>query len=378
MARRVFIHIGPPKTGTTFLQAAWFQHRDDLARQGVLYPGDKLLDQFRACAVALGKTRVTSRLDSHGRDTWTRLTGQVRDWQGDAIISSEHYSLAGRRNATRVIGELTDLCDELHVVATARDLARQVPAAWQQSVKQGGVESLDEYWRRLADDTGSRFWIGQDLPTLLGRWGKGVPPAQVHVVVHGRPGTPRNLLWERMCQVTGVDPGILRPIRRTNESVGAVNAELLRRANGFRPADVDRRDLAALTKSSATTELLTRAGQPVPITMSATAQKWAVERGRAMADALQSRPYDVVGDLEDLVPDPEPAPGRTPDSVDDAELMESAAPVIAELFAREVRHRMQRRARRRRARRSRAVAARATPVRRLRTRARSTLARLRG
>ena len=71
MARRVFLHIGPPKTGTSFLQAAWFQHREDLARQGLLYPGRHLMSQFRASAVALDKGPVVARMPAgqRGRPT---------------------------------------------------------------------------------------------------------------------------------------------------------------------------------------------------------------------------------------------------------------------------------------------------------------------
>ena len=37
----VYLHVGLPKTGTTTLQAALDHHVDDLAEQGVLYPGGR-------------------------------------------------------------------------------------------------------------------------------------------------------------------------------------------------------------------------------------------------------------------------------------------------------------------------------------------------
>jgi hypothetical protein len=370
MARRLFIHIGPPKTGTTFLQAAWFQHRDELATAGVLYPGEHRLDQFRACAIAVQKTQATQVMAPRYRGTWTRLTDDVREWEGDAILSSEHYAVAGQRAVTGVVEELQTICDELHVVVTARDLARQVPAAWQQSVKHGKDEPFDAFWRRLADEPGSGFWIGQDLPALLARWSTGLPESRVHLVVHGRPGSPRDLFWTRMCQVTGVDPGILGTVARTNESIGAVNAELVRRVNSCRPEGVERLDMARLTKSSSLAELLGQAGPPVPISLPPDAQEWARARGLAMVDVLRSKGYDVVGDLDELVPDPEPAPGRTPDSVTDAELAATAAPVIAALLAREVERRQKRR-------RRAAVPPGRRPARLALGRVRSALARLR-
>ena len=38
-ATRVFLHIGEPKTGTTFLQQVMWSNRAELAAQGVVLPG---------------------------------------------------------------------------------------------------------------------------------------------------------------------------------------------------------------------------------------------------------------------------------------------------------------------------------------------------
>ena len=103
MARRVFLHIGPPKTGTSFLQAAWWQHREELAEQGLLFPGDQRMAHFRAAAVLLEKTRITDRMRPETLRMWDRLTDEVAAWDGDAIISDEHFapaSRSGRQSAT--------------------------------------------------------------------------------------------------------------------------------------------------------------------------------------------------------------------------------------------------------------------------------------
>jgi hypothetical protein len=36
----VYLHVGPVKTGSTYLQDLLWRNRDDLARQGYQYPGD--------------------------------------------------------------------------------------------------------------------------------------------------------------------------------------------------------------------------------------------------------------------------------------------------------------------------------------------------
>ena len=38
-SRRIFVHIGEPKTGTSFLQHALWSNRAQLAAQGIVLPG---------------------------------------------------------------------------------------------------------------------------------------------------------------------------------------------------------------------------------------------------------------------------------------------------------------------------------------------------
>ena len=347
MARRVFLHVGPPKTGTSFLQAAWWQHRHQMAEQGVLFPGTSPVDHFRAAAVLANKKRITRRMNAAGLASWDRLTDEVGAWHGDAVLSSEHFAVASRASAARGLRRLAEVADEVHVVATARDLARQVSAAWQQSVKQGKDHTFEQYWHELADDPGHGFWKLQDLPSVLERWGQGLPAERLHLVVHGRPGSPRNLLWDRMSGLLGVDPSILEPVSRANESLGITHVELLRRVHGALETDGNAVELGRLSKSYLTRQILVPAGRSESFVLPPDAHAWAVERGTAMVAQLRERGLDVVGDLDDLVPEAAAPTGRTPDEVSEAEVAELASAALArtlerELASRRARQRLQR------------------------------------
>ena len=41
MARKVILHVGVPKTGTSFVQDRLFHNPEALARQGIRYPASR-------------------------------------------------------------------------------------------------------------------------------------------------------------------------------------------------------------------------------------------------------------------------------------------------------------------------------------------------
>jgi len=55
------------------------------------------------------------------------------------------------------------------------------------------------------------------------------------------------------------------------------------------------------------------------------------ERSERMVATLRAGSYDVVGDLDDLLP-ADPRSGRTPDQVSDAELLAAATTVVARMI----------------------------------------------
>ena len=123
---------------------------------------------------------------------------------------------------------------EVHVVYSARDLARQLPAAWQESIKQGRRWSF----RAFLDAGRARrrpwFLRAFDLPTVLGTWGAALPPERVHVVTVPHDGRRRrgDVLWLRFCQAFGIDPA-WAPLdsERANRSLGIAETQVLRRLN---------------------------------------------------------------------------------------------------------------------------------------------------
>src|SRR3954451_8381661 len=87
MDRVVYLHVGAPKTGTTYLQDRLALNRNELARHGVHYPLGLRASQFRPALDLLDMPWGGQREDVEGE--WDALMGRVRRHRGSAIVSDE-------------------------------------------------------------------------------------------------------------------------------------------------------------------------------------------------------------------------------------------------------------------------------------------------
>lgn len=340
--RTVYLHIGAPKSGTTFLQEVLWRNRRTLARDGVLYPARSHDDHFRA-ALDLREVRFHRYDDPAVPGSWQRVVDMALRWRGPAVvISHELLAWAGEDQARRAVESLQPA--EVHVVFTARDLARQLPAAWQETVKNGKVAGFAQFLRSVAAPDGpvrlgQMFWGAQDAAAVLGRWGAAVPPARIHVVCVPQPGGPQDLLWKRFAGVIGIDPdGYDIDVRASNVSLGRAEVELLRRVNRALGEKLEWPQYEALVKRWLAEEVLAGRPDTVRIVLPATWHAWAAERSEQLVEQLRGADYDVVGDLAELLPAPPPDRGdsepASPARPGPDATLDAAAETIADLLTR--------------------------------------------
>ncbi len=317
MARRLFLHVGTMKSGTSYLRSLWWLNREALAERGLLLPGRHKGDHFHAACTVVGRREVLARQDAHQAQAWTSVLAEVAGTDRDALIGQDHFSRATPEQAATALAQLREVAGEVHVIVTARDLGRQLGSAWQQHVKEGSAETLPDYWERArAEGPAGDFWGFHDVPAVLERWSQGLPHDRAHLVVLPRPGAaPPAWLWEQACAITGVDPaGLVDQPERSNESLGASSVELLRRVNAAMPEQARTLDTVRFLKGHFVRQVLADSGDESRLTTTPEMHGWAREHALTMVEDLRGRPWHVVGDLADLVPDPVPEPGVVPDS----------------------------------------------------------------
>ncbi|GAB2754063.1 hypothetical protein GCM10027020_02650 [Nocardioides salsibiostraticola] len=331
MTTRVYLHVGAPKSGTTYLQRVLEANRDRLGQAGVLVVGETHLDRIHAAMVVREDPRL-EKLPERASQAWTRLVDQIRQWSGEvAIVSYELFAGASADQVSTALADLEGL--EVHVVITARDLGLAVPSAWQERLKFALTTPLEK-WRPRPESAGVRVewgWRTLDPSGVAARWGRDLPADRVHIVTVPRERGDQEELWHRFARACGIDvPALQLGLERVNQSLGVVPAELLRRVNEVvrEPISGNREHALWLRDTLAHGVLVDLGREPIGVTDEQFAD--ATARSEAAIAALGKAGYDVQGDLADLTASrPE---GRTPGEATDAELLETAVETIVRLL----------------------------------------------
>ncbi len=333
--RRVFVHIGLPKTGTSYLQTIMWSHRDELREAGLLVPGRERRDHLWASL----EVREDPSLQRRGRragQAWGAVLDDVRTWSGDALISHEFFSAASHAQAAAMIealqGDGPRWGTEVHVVTTAREPLGLFTSSWQEHLKNKGSTRIGRYARDVSPDTTAIWnWRSLDLRLVLDRWGPLVPPERVHVITPPGADQPREEMWRRFCTVLGVPDDVAGPTGFPNSSMGVAEAETLRRLNK-RLTGFDRAfDRGVWIRTFlADDRLVPRGGEAFWPGEEQIAE--CRKRGDDAVDFVRAAGFHVVGDLEAIrVPADLPA-RRHPDSVTDAEVADVALDLVADLL----------------------------------------------
>ena len=329
MAERVFVHGGPPKTGTTYLQSVLWSNRPALREAGVLVPGRTPFDHN-----LLADHARRDRPDSRAERVWHRVVARVNAWPGTAVLSNEWFSLAGTERAARALEAFPGA--ETHVVATARDFLGVAPAAWQERLKLGHAASLADFVASL-DAPGRWSWSTLDAAKVLDRWGASLPTQRVHVVtVPSRSASPY-ALWDRFAEVCGIPDGSCDPsVATANESVGAESARLLqllgKRLRDAVDADVDdwTEQYVWLRQFLGHGLLVPRGGSRIALRNHEVRR--IRRRTRSCVEALRVAGYHVAGDLADLSSARVPRGAVHPEEVSDSALLDVASDLVVDLL----------------------------------------------
>lgn len=329
MAHTVFLHLGTPKSGTTYVQAVLGANREGLQRNDrLLFPGPRWANQVRAARDVLNANPHGSQ-SSKTAGAWQRLVDQIDEWDGNAVVSMEWLGSVNVAQAKRMVDSLAPA--RVEVLITARDLARTIPAAWQEFLQNGETWTWREFLNDVSSEhpmstpPGRHFWTQQDLGRILAVWSDVVSPDQIQVITLPPSGAPAGELWSRFASVLGIDPHRYDAGGGRNESLGLESTELMRRVNvlskqqGMTWAVYNARLKRGLAKRG----LSARKGLETSVTIPAEFHDWVKSRSNEQVASIRTSGAQVTGDLEDLTPTLRAA-GPQPEDISAEALLEAA------------------------------------------------------
>jgi hypothetical protein len=334
---KVFLHIGEPKTGTTFLQQIMWSNRSELAAQGVVLPGHHPQDHYRASQDLRGLQKLASDPAGSWTGEWEILASQAKQAGRVAVISHELFSAADAEQAQRAVTSLQPA--EVHVVVTVRDMATLLPAEWQETVKHRNARSWEDWLGDVIDQESVSddrrqywFWRVHDTLAIARIWSRYVPAERIHVVIMPPRGSSTGLLWERFASLLGVDPASVDQSRaRANSSLGMPEIEFLRRLNMALPAEVPDWYYMWNVKEAVAHKLESPQASSERLVLPADRVKWAQEQGETLVAALGETGYDVVGDRTELLPRTTGNPATSPSSQPAERVLDAAVQAAAAL-----------------------------------------------
>jgi hypothetical protein len=315
-------HIGPPKTGTSNLQATAALNRERLLAAGVRYPGAGLT-QRSAIASVLGRsvTFEGSSAEERGNPPqathWQRLMSEIQaDTQNRIWFGHEYAAGADSRQVQHFAD---DIGSRVHVLVTLRSFTRMLPSVWQQYNKAGNRGAFDPYARKvLSMDAEQRaaapFHRRHDHAALVRRWADVVGPENMTVVILD----PHDhaFAFHAVERLLGLERGFLAdaesPSSGLNRGMSTAEIEFLRRINKkLRSENLRWADYEYLLAMGAFERLLThrRPGATESmLTLLPRDAELAEANAARIVDELQHSGVRLVGDVANLL---EPAKVRT-------------------------------------------------------------------
>ena len=306
MPRTVYMHVGTGKSGTTYLQRLLARNRSLLKKHGVLYPGSQS-SHFLA-SMDLRTTTFQGHEYPEAEGSWDRLVSEARAFRGNVLISHETLGRARPKVIEKAVGSFPG--SDVRVIVTCRDLGRQIPAAWQERVKNRNQETYADFLSQVFDGWNggqtslrSVFWRTQNLVQLTRRWSGVVGAENVRLVTVPASGADANELWRRFARAADLpDLEYDVDIAASNASLGTAETELLRRLNPLFPEELTWPLYEARIKNRFVLGELSQHNVSGRLAVPEKYRESTEQIAAQMIGFLRGSGCTVIGDLEELRP----------------------------------------------------------------------------
>ena len=155
------IHIGPHKTGSTYIQKTLLNNKSILLENGFLYPDE------HSWINIYGHHKVANRVGIFNTDTslYNQLNSQIKNSNISLIISSECFD---RWNSKSVKNLYDNIYGEIKVIYFYRKSVEVFYSEWQENVKHGSAECFKSFILRHISKPSESLLINKKI--ILNNW----------------------------------------------------------------------------------------------------------------------------------------------------------------------------------------------------------------
>ncbi len=141
--RKLIIHAGFPKSGTTALQAAFRENSQLLLDHGIHYP-ESVNDAHHTGIASLVGRSVGWTPIKRSEEMWDYFAKQIVESKFNTIlISSEFFSSARPESIMKIRNDFSDF--DVEIIFTLRSLDSIIPSIYQQNLKKGAVATYPQW-----------------------------------------------------------------------------------------------------------------------------------------------------------------------------------------------------------------------------------------
>jgi len=306
VAKRLIVHAGFHKTGTTALQSAFYAVREKLAKRGFIYPqvGGKAHHKAIYSLMEKGWGWEDRGGNPVNRKKWPELVKKVRRAKENAIISSEFLCELNEAQIAKFKKDLD--IDDVTIYFTLRPLLKIVPSAYQQHLKIGIRSDYEKWLHSILDNPGTStitpsFWVRHQHAKVLRKWIDAYGKDRVKLVIVDEKDP------DFMYQVFNDLLGLKKPLleeqkdKDSNRSLTLDEITLLRKVNKIFPKRRTWHDYETFIRQGAM-KYLTNKVKPAPDAPRLLTPEWAVEKiesiSRESVAEIKELGIEIIGDID--------------------------------------------------------------------------------
>ncbi|MBD3843524.1 MAG: hypothetical protein IE909_16910 [Campylobacterales bacterium] len=138
--KTLYLHVGPHKTGSTYLQKLWIANRHLLKDNGLVYP--EVFTKY------YGHHKLAEHLiDSNYNASYKAGIEQLKKIPEDIILSSEDFILVNKEGFQKLKEDLNGI--DIKVVFYFRSPTVRFLSEWQEMIKHGySIDFFEHYFKR--------------------------------------------------------------------------------------------------------------------------------------------------------------------------------------------------------------------------------------